>query len=66
MSNNTNTSATAPLISGVTGIKMDDVQNYWNKIIKAEELQADETARIVFQARVKKEFKDKNENLKNF
>lgn len=66
MSNNTNTSATAPLISGATGIKMDDVQNYWNKIIKAEELQADETARIVFQARVKKEFKDKYENLKNF
>lgn len=59
-------SASAPTISGTTGIKMDDVQNYWNKIIKTQELPKDETARIVFQARVKKEFKDKYENLKNF
>ena len=63
MSKNT---ASAPIISGTTGIKMDDVQNYWNKIIKVQELPADETARIVFQARVKKELQGKYENLKNF
>ena len=61
-----NTTIAAPLVAGSTGIKIEDVQNYWNKIIKAKELQVDETARIVFQARVKKEFKDKYENLKNF
>lgn len=49
-----------------SGIKILDVKNYWNKIMKTEELQADETARIVFQARVKKEFQGKYENLKNF
>jgi hypothetical protein len=44
----------------------EDVAIYWNRIFKVNELKEDETARIVFQAKVKGEFRGKYENLKDF
>jgi len=43
-----------------------NVNEYWNRIFKVQELGLDETARIVFQAKVKPEYKDMYENIKNF
>jgi len=54
------------VLAGTSNINLEDVQNYWNKIIKTEQLQEDETARIVFQARVKPNLATQYENLKNF
>ena len=46
-------------------INTTDVKKYWNLLFKNEVLDTDETARIVFQAKVKPEFIE-YDNLKNF
>jgi len=44
----------------------NDIITYWNKIFKVSEFKEDETARIVFQAKVKQEIRGKYENIKDF
>ena len=56
----------APQIDFSQIIHEDDVKEYWNLIFKNNELKNDETARIVFQAKVKPEMRGKFENIKDF
>ena len=44
----------------------DGVREYWRLLFKTEELKDDETVRIVFQAKVKNEYRGKFENIKDF
>jgi len=48
-------------------LNQEDIKKYWNNIFKVEKFNEDETARIVFQAKVKPEFLNRPDNdLKDF
>jgi len=47
-------------------LDQSQIRDYWKNIFKTDELNADETARVVFQANVKPEYRGKYENIKDF